>query len=133
MSELAHRFRIDGGSFGPADPVVHEQFFGSGIRVGEERLMLAVLLAAVECFQKHVLAQSVWEKKLFQEAEDWILEKNTDWPFSFENICETLQLHPDYIRRGLLLWKEAKRKSRSAKVQVSQRPDESRRVKFRAY
>jgi hypothetical protein len=28
--------------------------------------------------------------------------------YSFESICETLQLHPDYIRQGLLRWKEAK-------------------------
>ena len=70
-------------------------------------------IAAVECFQEYVLAQYPWEKKLFQEAEDWILEKNTDSPFSFENICETLQLHPGYLRQGLLRWKEAKRKERS--------------------
>jgi len=50
------------------------------------------------------------EKRLFQEAEDWILEKNRDWFFSFESICETLQLHPDYIRQGLTCWKEARRK-----------------------
>ena len=79
--------------------------------------MLAVLQDAVECFQEHVLAQYPWEKKLFQEAEDWILEKNTDWPFSFENICETLQLHPDYIRQGLLVWKQAERKSHSVEGQ----------------
>ena len=116
MTELARRFRIDGGSFGPADPVVIEQFFKKGIRGGEERLMLAVLQDAVECFQEYVLAQYVWEKKLFQEAEDWILEKNSDWFFSFENICETLELNPDYIRRGLLIWKEAKRKTHSART-----------------
>jgi hypothetical protein len=110
MTELARRFRIDGGSFGPADPVVVEQFFNTGIRGGEERLMLAVLQDAVECFQEHVLAQHLWEKKLFQEAEDWILEKNSDWLFSFENICETLQLNPDYIRQGLVSWKRAQRK-----------------------
>ena len=113
MSELATRFRIDPASFGAADPVVIEQFFKNGIRGGEERLMLAVLQDAVECFQEYVVAQYPWEKKLFQEAEDWILEKNTDSPFSFENICETLQLHPDYIRQGLLVWKQAKRKSDS--------------------
>jgi hypothetical protein len=113
MGELARRFRIDGGSFGPADPVVSEQFFKSGTRGGEERLMLAVLQDAVECFQEHALAQYPWQKKLFQEAEDWILTTNNDWLFSFENICETLQLHPDYIRRGLLVWKDAKRKSPS--------------------
>jgi hypothetical protein len=54
-------------------------------------------------FQENVLAQYLWEQKLFQEAEDWILNKNTDWLFSFENICENLQLNPDYIRRGLLV------------------------------
>jgi hypothetical protein len=116
MTELARRFRIDGGSFGPADPVVIEQFFTNAIRGGEQRLMLAVLQDAVECFQEHALAQYPWEKKLFQEAEDWILEKNAHWLFSFENICETLQLNSDYIRRGLLVWKEAKRKTHSAKT-----------------
>jgi hypothetical protein len=110
MTELARRFRIDGGSFGPADPVATEQFFKNAIRGGEERLMLAVLQDAVKCFQENVLAQYLWEKKLFQEAEDWILETNSDWLFSFESICEALQLKPDYIRRGLLSWKKAQRK-----------------------
>jgi hypothetical protein len=119
MRELAYRFRINDGSFGPGDPVVSEQFLNPGIRGGEERLLLAVLQDAVECFQEHVVAQSIREKKLFQEAEDWILEKNSDWPFSFENICETLQLNPDYIRRGLLVWKEAKRKTHSANTNAS--------------
>jgi hypothetical protein len=115
MAELARRFGINGGSFGPADPVAINELT-NGIHGGEERLMLAVLEDAIECFQQHVLAQYVWEKKLFQEAEDWILESNSDWLFSFENICQALQLNPDYIRRGLLVWKEARRKSHSAKA-----------------
>ena len=48
------------------------------IRGGEERLMLAVLRDAVECFQANALSAQPWEKKLFQEAEDWILAKNSD-------------------------------------------------------
>jgi hypothetical protein len=126
MTELSRHFRIDGSSLGPADPVVIEQFFKNGTRGGEERLMLAVLKDAVECFQDYVLAQYVREKKLFREAEDWIVEKNTDWPFSFENICETLQLNPDYIRQGLLVWKEAKRETHSANtngVPLDSQPD----------
>ena len=110
MTELARSFRINEGSFDSADPVVFEQFFKPPIRGGEEKLMLAVLQDAVECFQENVLSQQPWEKQLFQEAEDWILAKNSDWFFSFENICETLQLDPGYIRRGLLVWKQAKRK-----------------------
>ena len=115
--ELSRRFRIEGGSFGPADPVTNEQFFKSGSFLGEHKLMLAVLEDAVECFQKYAQAQYLWEKKLFQEAEDWILEKNSGWPFSFENICANLELDPGYIRRGLLVWK-AKHKTASAQANV---------------
>ena len=100
-------------SFDPADTGVIEQVFKKDIREGEERLMLAVLQDAVDCFQMYVLPKTEREKRLFQEAEDWILEKNSEWFFSFENICETLQLHPDYIRQGLMVWKEAKLKTLS--------------------
>ena len=75
--------------------------------------MLAVLESAVEDFQKYVLARNPRGKRLFQEAEEWFLEKDSEELFSFENICETLQLHPDYIRQGLMVWKEAKLKLHS--------------------
>ena len=113
MTQLARSFRIDDGSFDSADPVVFEQFFKPPISGGEEKLMLAVLQDAVDCFQQHALSDCPWEKQLFQEAERWILANNSDWLFSFENICENLQLNPSYIRRGLRLWKEANRKSHS--------------------
>ena len=92
----------------PADMGLIEAVYKKTIREGEERLMLAVLESAVEDFQKYVLARKPSGKKLFQQAEEWFLEKDSDDLFSFENICETLQLHPDYIRQGLLRWKEAK-------------------------
>jgi hypothetical protein len=81
MIELARRFLTNSSSVGPADPIAIEQFSTNGVQLGEERLMLAVLQDAVDCFQEHVLAQYIWEKKLFQDAEDWIFDKNTDWPF----------------------------------------------------
>jgi hypothetical protein len=98
-------------SFDPVDTGVIEQLFKKEIREGEEGLMLAVLENAIEYFQKYVVGQSEREKRLFKEAEEWILEKDSDWFFSFENICETLGLYPDYIRQGLMRWKEAKRGS----------------------
>ena len=64
MSELARSFQFD-----DSDPVVFEQFFKHAIRGGEERLMLAVLQDAIECFQANALSEQPWEKKLFQEAE----------------------------------------------------------------
>jgi hypothetical protein len=98
-------------SFDPVDGGVIERLFKKETREREEALMLAVLENAIEYFQKYAVAQSQREKRLFKEAEEWILEKNSDWFFSFENICETLELYPDYIRQGLLRWKEAKCRS----------------------
>jgi hypothetical protein len=110
----AHGLVTDGWiSVDPADTGVIEKLFKKDIREREERLMLAVLESAVEDFQKYVLARNPRGKKLFQEAEEWFLEKDSDELFSFENICETLQLHPDYIRQGLMVWKEAKLKTLS--------------------
>jgi hypothetical protein len=37
-----------------------------------------------------------------------VLREGSDELFCFENICETLGLHPDHIRKGLLVWKKAK-------------------------
>jgi hypothetical protein len=110
-------------SFDPVDGGVIERLFKKEIREGEEALMLAVLENAVEYFQKYAVAHSEREKRLFKEAEDWILEKDSDWFFSFENICETLGLYPDFIRQGLLGWKEAKCRSAQAQPPVrSKRP-----------
>jgi len=72
----------------------------------EKALMLAILDDAVACFQKYITAQKPKDKALFQEAEEWFMEKESDWVFSFENICESLSLNPDYLRKGLMQWKE---------------------------
>ena len=91
------------------DPLDFERSPKKTVLDAEQALMLAVLRNTVQDFQEHVHAQSAIQKKLFHEAEEWILEKDSDWFFSFENICEALQLQPGYIRQGLLSWKEAKR------------------------
>jgi hypothetical protein len=94
----------------PADIGLIESVYKKTVREGEERLMLAVLENAVEYFQKYVLARNPGGKQRIQEAEEWFLEKDGEALYSFENICETLGLHPDTIRKGLLVWKEAKLK-----------------------
>ncbi len=72
----------------------------------EKRLMLAILEDAVSCFQKYVSAHKPKEKALFQEVEEWLMEKESDRFFSFENICESLGLDTNYLRKGLVQWKE---------------------------
>ena len=97
-------------SFDPLDNEIIERLFKKDIREGEEKLALAVLESAIADFQKYVFSKDQRGQKLFQEAEEWFLEKDDDQLFSFEYICATLQLHPDYIRRGLLTWKQSKLK-----------------------
>jgi hypothetical protein len=104
-----------------ADIGLIEAVYKRNIREGEERLMLAVLESAIEDFQKYFLARHTSGKKLFQQAEEWFLEKNSDELFSFGYVCETLG-HPDHIRKGLLVWKEARIKASSLKGRSAGRP-----------
>jgi hypothetical protein len=72
----------------------------------EKRLMLAVLEDAIFCFQRYLRAKGSKEKKLHQDAVTWIFDQSDNWTFSFENICATCGLDPDYLRMGLLNWGE---------------------------
>lgn len=72
----------------------------------EQLLMLAVLEDAVVCFQQNVTAVQPCKQALFREAEDWILDDDKRYFFSFDNICEALGVSPAYLRRGLKRWKE---------------------------
>ena len=89
------------------DTVAAAEYFKSYERTlgleAEKKLMLAMLESAVEDFQKYVLARKPRAKHLFQEAEEWLLDKDGEGLFSFENICETLGLHADHIRKGLMI------------------------------
>jgi len=73
---------------------------------GERRLMLAILEDAVACFQKYAGATRPRSRRLFQEAEEWFLETDSSWVFSFESICSVLNIDAQYFRRNLMRWKE---------------------------
>lgn len=83
----------------------------------EKKLLLAVLEDAIACFQKYLFAKDGKGKILFLEAEEWILDGDTDWLFSFANVCDLLSFEPNYLRDGLIRWKAQKLESHSkAKV-----------------
>ncbi len=98
------------------DTLVHEEYFEVFRRKTylepEKELMLAVFEDAISCFQHYTFSRDKKGAALFREAEDWILEKNDDGFFSFENICEVLGFNPGYVRQGLLRWKEMKLEER---------------------
>ena len=72
----------------------------------EKRLMLAVLDEALACYQKHFPSRGGRGLRLFRETEEWIFREESERAFSFVNICEVVGFDPQYVRQGLLRWKE---------------------------
>src|SRR5205807_2678357 len=77
----------------------------AGGRERERLLMLAVLEDAVDCYQKYAHARDLRGRQLFEESLDWVQSPDRTWLFSFENICDTLEISAEYVRRGLREWR----------------------------
>jgi hypothetical protein len=90
----------------PAVRQYSDQWRGTSGLQPEKGLMLAVLLDAIESFQKYAFLRDKDVKRLFRNTEDWIFQNNHAWPFSFINVCEALEIDPQYLRKGLLHWKQ---------------------------
>ena len=75
---------------------------------GEKRLILSVLEDAVECFMKCIDASSSKGQRLYRDADEWIALEDKHWVFSFDNVCDMLDINPEYMRRGLKDWKQRK-------------------------
>jgi len=112
MSDTDTEDRLTG--FLQPDVILPTQFFQS-LRTksqfnGERRLMIAVLEDAVNCFMKQLHATDPKARQLFLEAQEWITADDRTWFFAFENVCDTLDLNPDYVREGLFKWRAAERR-----------------------
>jgi hypothetical protein len=75
----------------------------------ERELMAAILEEALADYQRCWKARDKKGRKRFADAQAWILNTDSEWIFSFINCCEVLRIDPDYLRQGLLLWRQAKR------------------------
>ncbi len=76
---------------------------------GEKLLMFAVLEDGVENYMKHLNSPTRRGYNRFHEAEEWIEREDKKWLFSFDNICEALDIDPDYMRQGLRRWAQLHR------------------------
>jgi hypothetical protein len=68
---------------------------GSGVR----RLMAALLEDAAHTYSRNAGAGET--SRLFQEAKAWVESDDREWPFSFERVCEALQLDSEWVRGRL--------------------------------
>jgi hypothetical protein len=69
-----------------------------------KRLMLAVLEDALRCLQTYTESRNPIHRRMFAEAEFWILDRKAQGPFAFESICETFGIEPDHLRHGIRQW-----------------------------
>ena len=83
---------------------------------GEHRLLVAIMQDAIECFQKHLHARDSKRRQLYIEAEAWVGAEEDDGTFSFDNVCDLLGLNPDYLRQGLLAWRDRERARHRARL-----------------
>lgn len=68
---------------------------------GERALMRSVLEDAIQCLRGSV-GPARERGQLAAEARAWFLTEESRWPFSFENICEALDLSAARLRSQLL-------------------------------
>ena len=112
-----------------ADTLIPDQFHATykskAYLAPEKSLMLAVLHDAVVCFQDHVIAHDKRKRRLFLEAEEWILSEDSLYLFSFENVCASLGFDAGYLRQGLSHWKAAILATNKGKTQELKWPANS--------
>lgn len=96
-----------------SDLVLPEQFFG-GARLDasispEKRFMLAVLEQAVRDFCREVTATDPRRRREFDEVEGWFASEETEWPCSYLNVCDTLDLDASWLRSRLWTLRDRQR------------------------
>ena len=97
---------FEGTSLFEPDIIVPGHFLSSengGSKDGERRLMAALLSDGIEAYITQASGVSVdsrRQKGKFDAAE-WIETTDSSYVFSFDNVCASLGINPQYLRLGL--------------------------------
>jgi len=81
----------------PSDLSTHR----NGPACGERELMRAVLEDAIHCLAGE-LGPTRERAQLAADSRGWVTARDACWPFSFDNICESLGLEQSSLRERLL-------------------------------
>jgi hypothetical protein len=87
-----------------ADIILPSQYFatmGSVGLSGEQRLMLAVLVDAINVLQSWKGSGSARKRRNFAEAAQWVNSPGASHPFSFDSICDALDINSELLRARL--------------------------------
>ena len=83
---------------------------------GEQRLMLALLADAINVYQQGATSHSTRKRMLYADSERWIMAGAQDQDaFSFDSVCEALEINPGVLRRRMISWKHQVRRGAEAR------------------
>jgi hypothetical protein len=86
------------------DTLAGQQFasvFQAGRDVPEKRLLVAVLMSAFVELEDALNTPGPRDEWALQELLAWFFNHDRTWLFSFENLCEELDLSADSVRAQL--------------------------------
>ena len=80
----------------------YEMWSGTADRSAEFKLALAVLEQALDDLEKHRHAHDNKRRRLYRQAQIWVQSNDRRWPYSFVNVCDTLNMRCDRLRTHIL-------------------------------
>lgn len=99
-----HQYLTNHGGTNPAAP--------------EKALMFAVLVEAVDTYQRFAFSDSSRGRLLFREAEAWLWGEKPDSVFAFRSICEVFGLDPSFLRHGLMQFTATRQRNMSPRKKI---------------
>lgn len=91
-------------AFAMSDLILPSQFFelvGRSRFCSEQRLMLAVLADAINILHDWRGSPGIRKRRMFAEAVRWVMTQGGNIPFSFDNVCDALEIDSQALRRRL--------------------------------
>ncbi len=123
--------QLDDG-FSAEEAVLPVQFYGArrGAATIEplRRLMVAMLVDAVRCFQTKFGARQPATRQEFVEVRSWIFSDEDKGTFSFKAVCEALELDPKAIRKGLVRWEEKRLSGEKPRMMIRRSAMPAKRI-----
>lgn len=142
MRQRNHAAAQPPDSFRPPEVILPSQFFGKRHFTCEQRLMLAVLADAINILHDRRASLSMQKRQLLSEAVRWVMTHGSNVPFSFDNVCDALEINREALRRRLTrmiddsgtdsCWPLARLRLRHAGRLQHMTVNRSRRLKSRA-
>jgi hypothetical protein len=91
------------GVRGPVRPMLAPETEDPMCRLSRERaLRFAILMDAIRCLAGSPGGRSRDRLVLARRAEIWVRRRDTRWPFSFDNVCDALNIDAERMRTYLL-------------------------------